>query len=121
VPFELRSPRPDHSAAVVGAAVIPATWRKPFLKLDREIDNSASDSSGHPRGGDSGEAAAATVIDCAGREKDRDFDLPQQRLLDSFQGGSGPVWNHFKTGFFLLPPAAVFSIDGSASPKGLLV
>jgi hypothetical protein len=56
-----------------------------------------------------------------GREKDRDFDLPQQRLLDSFQGVSGSVWNHFKTGFFLLPPAAVLSIDGSASPKGLSV
>jgi hypothetical protein len=56
-----------------------------------------------------------------GREKDRDFDLPQQRLLDSFQGASGSVWNHFKTGFFLLPPAAVLSIDGSASPKGFSV
>jgi hypothetical protein len=56
-----------------------------------------------------------------GREKDLDFDLPQQRLLDSFQGASGSVWNRFKTEFFLLPPVAVLSIDGSASPKGLSI
>jgi hypothetical protein len=56
----------------------------------------------------------------SGREKDRDFDLPQQRLLDSFQsilpgclarvscrGVLGSVWNHFKTRFFLLHPAVV--------------
>jgi bacterioferritin-associated ferredoxin len=54
-----------------------------------------------------------------GREKDPDFDLPQQRFLDSFQGVLGSVWNHFKRRFFLLPPAAVLSIDGFASPKGL--
>jgi hypothetical protein len=75
---------------------------------------------GHSGGATAGEAAAA-VIDAARPRKSRDFDLPQQRLLDSFQGASGLVWNHFKTGFFLLPPAAVFSIDGSASPKDLFV
>jgi hypothetical protein len=89
------------------------------FKLDREIDNSASDSSSHPRGGDRGRQRLRLMP--PGREKDRDFDLPQQRLLDSFQGNSGSVWNHFKTGFFLLPPAVVFSIDGSASPKDLFV
>jgi hypothetical protein len=86
-----------------------------------EIDNSASDSSGHSGGATAAEAVAVVIMPPAARKKIGTFDLPQQRLLDSFQGASGSVWNHFKTGFFLLPPAAVLSIDGFASPKGLSV
>jgi hypothetical protein len=41
------------------------------------------------------------------REKDRDFDLPQQRFLRFIPDFLGSVWNHFKRRFFLLHPAVV--------------
>jgi hypothetical protein len=38
------------------------------------------------------------------------FSAAAQELLDSFQTGSTPVWNHLKQRFFLLHPAAVLNI-----------
>jgi len=111
---DARAGPPDQLVAVGGGGYSGNDGGSRFLNRIG-IGNSASSSSG-PSGG-----ATAAVITPPAAKKIGAFDLPQQRLLDSFQGASGSVWNHFKTGFFLLPPATVLSIDGFASPKGLSV
>jgi hypothetical protein len=44
-----------------------------------------------------------------------------REVLDSFQFALGPVWNHFKRGFFFLHRSTTFNIDSAASPGGLPV
>ncbi len=96
-------------------------------------DNPAFDSSGNPSdpaGGNSGGGA-----DGGGGEGGRwrwrlILHLHPQRtafwsgareVLDSFQFALGPVWNHFKRGFFFLHRSTTFNIDSAASPGGLPV
>jgi hypothetical protein len=65
--------------------------------------------------------AEAEAIDNSRAHNAERFDLPQDKFLDSFQFAFRSVWNHLKRGFFFLPQATIFNIDGATSPRGLPV
>jgi bacterioferritin-associated ferredoxin len=101
----IREIRPIQPASMAAEATSGAAGAQPILGEAEEAVT---------------EAAAAVAINAASAEKPRHMIRPNRTILDSFQFASlhGPVWNHLKSGFFLLRRITILNIDGCASPKG---